>query len=106
MDNTSNKKLNNEIEKLKKEYEKLKNENQELKKENDELKQKLKVYTNSDSHKRYYEKNTETVKQRAKTYMEKVKETNPEKIKEWSHNAYLKRKAKLKAQDEKQSDDE
>jgi hypothetical protein len=30
--------------------------------------------------------------------MEKIKETNPEKLKKWRHNAYLNRKAKLKAQ--------
>lgn len=30
--------------------------------------------------------------------MEKIKETNPEKLKEWRHNEYLNRKAKLKAQ--------
>ena len=30
--------------------------------------------------------------------MEKIKETNPEKLKEWRHNAYIKRKEKLKEQ--------
>jgi hypothetical protein len=30
--------------------------------------------------------------------MEKIKETNPEKLKEWRRLAYLNRKAKLKAQ--------
>ena len=30
--------------------------------------------------------------------MKKIKETNPEKLKEWRHNAYLNRKAKLKEQ--------
>ena len=29
--------------------------------------------------------------------MEKIKETNPEKLKEWKHNAYLNRKAKIKS---------
>ena len=29
-----------------------------------------------------------------------MKETNPEKIKEWRHNAYLKRKEKLKQKEE------
>ena len=29
--------------------------------------------------------------------MEKIKETNPQKLKEWRHNAYLNRKAKLQA---------
>jgi hypothetical protein len=28
--------------------------------------------------------------------MSKLKETNPEKLKEWHHNAYLRRKEKLK----------
>jgi hypothetical protein len=31
--------------------------------------------------------------------MEKIKETNPEKLKEWRHQAYLNRKAKLKVQE-------
>ena len=30
--------------------------------------------------------------------MKKIKETNPEKLKEWRHNAYLNRKAKITAQ--------
>lgn len=33
--------------------------------------------------------------------MEKIKETNPEKLKEWRHNAYIKRKEKLKEQNNK-----
>ena len=32
--------------------------------------------------------------------MEQIKETNPEKIKKWSHQAYLNRKLKLKLQNE------
>jgi hypothetical protein len=32
--------------------------------------------------------------------MEKIKETNPEKLKEWRHQAYLNRKAKLKPKEE------
>ena len=28
--------------------------------------------------------------------MKKIKESNPEKLKEWRHQAYLNRKAKLK----------
>ena len=35
----------------------------------------------------------EVVKEKAKNYMEKIKETNPEKLKEWRHNAYLNCKA-------------
>ena len=76
----------------------LKLEIEELKKKNVELEEKLKLYTNPERNKKYYEKNSNIVKEKAKTYMEKIKETNPEKLKEWRHNAYLNRKAKLQAQ--------
>ena len=75
----------------------LKLEIEELKKKNVELEEKLKLYTNPERNKKYYEKNSNIVKEKAKTYMEKMKETNPEKLKEWRHTAYLNRKAKLKA---------
>jgi len=82
--------MNEEINKLKLEIEELKNKN-------NELEEKLKCYTNPERNKKYYEKNSNIVKEKAKTYMEKIKETNPEKLKEWRHNAYLNHKAKLKA---------
>jgi len=78
----------------------LKLEIEELKKKNNELEEKLKLYTNPERNKKYYEKNSNVVKEKAKTYMEKIKETNPEKLKEWRHTAYLNRKAKLKSQTE------
>ena len=78
---------------------KLKLEIEELKNRNNELEEKLKSYTNPIRNKKYYEKNSDIVKEKAKNYMEKIKETNPEKLKEWRHNAYLNRKAKLKAKD-------
>jgi hypothetical protein len=34
--------------------------------------------------------------------MEKIKETNPEKLKEWSRKAYLNKKEKLKLQKEQE----
>jgi cell division protein FtsB len=80
------------------EFNKLKEENEELKKKNNELEEKLKSYTNNHRHKKYYDNNTEIVKERAKNYMEKIKETNPDKLKEWRHTAYLNRKAKLQTQ--------
>jgi len=83
--------MNEEINKLKLEIE-------ELKTKNNELQEKLKSYTNPTRNKKYYEKNSDIVKEKAKNYMEKIKETNPEKLKEWRHNAYLNRKAKLKTQ--------
>ena len=76
------------------EYEKIKKELEEIKNKNKELEEKLKSYTSNHRHKKYYENNTEIVKERAKNYMDKIKETNPEKLKEWRHNAYLKRKEK------------
>jgi hypothetical protein len=80
------------------EYNKLKKDYDELLNKNKELEEKLKSYTSNHRHKKYYDNNTEIVKDRAKKYMDKVKETNPEKLKEWRHNAYLKRKAKLQTQ--------
>ena len=59
--------------------------------------EKLKSYTNPTRNKKYYEKNSDVVKEKAKSYMEKIKETNPEKLKEWRHQAYLNHKAKSKA---------
>ena len=86
-------KMNDELNKLKLEIEELKNKN-------NELEEKLKLYTNPSRNKKYYEKNSDVVKEKAKNYIEKIKKTNPEKLKEWRHNAYLNRKAKLKAQQE------
>ena len=82
------------------EINKLKHEIDELKNKNIELEEKLKSYTNPHRNKRYYEKNSDVVKENAKNYIEKIKETNPEKLKEWRHQAYLNRKAKLKIKDE------
>ena len=79
---------------------KLMAEIEELKKRNNELEEKLKCYTNPKRNKKYYEKNCEIVKEKAKSYMQTIKETNPEKLKEWRHQAYLNRKAKLKAKEE------
>ena len=79
---------------------KLKLEIEELKNKNLILEEKLKSYTNNHRHKKYYDNNAEVVIQRAKKYMDKIKETNPEKIKEWRHTAYLNRKEKLKQSNE------
>ena len=70
-------------------------ENELLKKKNIELEEKLRSYTNTERNKRYYEKNSEKVKEKAKNYMEKMKTENPEKLKEWRHTAYMNRKVKL-----------
>jgi hypothetical protein len=76
-------------------YNNLMIENELLKKKNIELEEKLRSYTNTERNKRYYEKNSEKVKEKAKNYMEKMKTENPEKLKEWRHTAYMNRKVKL-----------
>jgi hypothetical protein len=87
-----------EIETLRRELEELKIKNSILE---EKLKTKYKKTINS--HRKYYEANIDVVKERAKKYMEKIKVTHPEKLKEWRHTAYLKQKEKrLAAQKEKE----
>ena len=78
------------------EIEIIKKENEELKKTNAELEERLKKYTNGDNHKRYYEKNKEKVKEDGANYLKKLKEENPEKLKEYRRTAYQNKKNKLK----------
>jgi hypothetical protein len=65
-----------------------------LKTQQGELEQRLKKYTNGDNHKRYYEKNKDKIKETGASYLQKLKLENPEKIKEYSHRAYLNQKNK------------
>jgi hypothetical protein len=58
----------------------------------DELETRLKKYTNGDNHKRYYEKNKDKIKESGSLYLQKLKEENPDKIKEYSRKAYIKKK--------------
>ena len=69
-------------------------ENEKLKKEVIELKEHLKRYTFGDNHKRYYEKNKEKVKEGGAKYLQKLKEENPEKLREYWRRAYQNRKQK------------
>jgi hypothetical protein len=64
-----------------------------LKEENTKLKSQLESYNNS--RKSYYEKNKEHVKAQAKEGLKKLAEDNPDKLKEYRRNAYLKRKEKM-----------
>ena len=73
---------------------KLNNKILDLKMQNLDLEQRLKKYTNGENHKRYYEKNKEKIKEVGASYLQKMKAENPEKIKEYSHRAYLKQKEK------------
>jgi hypothetical protein len=67
--------------------EELTKENEDLKAKVVQLEESLQKYTNTDRHKRYYEKNKEKVKARAKEYMERMRNENPDKIKEWRQNS-------------------
>ena len=87
------------------ELELLRKENETLKQQNKELQERLSAYTNSDSHKRYYESHSSEVKEKAKVYLGKLKDTNPEKLKEYRHTAYLNRKAKLQEQKNKEENE-
>jgi hypothetical protein len=69
-------------------------ENNKLKEENSLLKEKLEKYISQ--HKNYYENNKEIVNEKAKLRLKKLLKENPDKIKEYRRNAYLKRKEKLK----------
>jgi len=61
----------------------LQEENKQLKIEVEELRDKLQKYTNSEGHKKYYEKNKEVVKEKAKNYLDNLKTENPDKLKEY-----------------------
>ena len=47
-----------------------------------ELEDNLKKYTNNNRHLKYYENNKEVVKERTKNYVEKLKNENPDKLKD------------------------
>jgi predicted LPLAT superfamily acyltransferase len=66
-----------------------------LQAEIENLKSKLEKYTNNERHRKYYEKNKERVKENAKQYLNRLKEENPDKLKEYRHRAYMKRKEKI-----------
>ena len=62
--------------------------------ENNKLKSQLEKYNNS--RKYYYEKHKEIINEKAKERLKKISQENPDKIKEYARNAYLKRKEKIK----------
>jgi len=78
----------------------LEQENVLLKQKIQELEERLKKYTNGENHKRYYEKNKDKVKEIGANYLNKLKEENPEKLKEYRRTYYLKKKEKMKQDDQ------
>jgi hypothetical protein len=79
----------------------LKEEIEKFKLEINELNEKLKKYTNSQGHKKYYEKNKNIVMEKSKSYLQKLKEENPDKLKEYRKTAYLNRKIKKESEENK-----
>ena len=73
----------------------LKHKIESLEKQLAETQTKLEKYTNNDRHKKYYEKNKTRIKANAKRYLNRLKDDNPEKLKEYRHNAYIKRKERV-----------
>ena len=71
-------------------------ENKQLKVLVEELRGKLSKYSNPVAHQVFYEKNKEKIIKESNERLKKMKETNPEKLKEYRHKAYLNRKEKLK----------
>ncbi len=73
---------------------KLQEENTKLKNTIQELEARLKKYINNEAHKKYYETHKQEIKQQQSKYIEKLREENPDKMKEYWKRAYQKRKEK------------
>lgn len=80
-------------------------ENEILKQKILELEARLKKYTNSKSHQEYYERNKDIVKEKSNARLIRLKEENPDKLKEYRRTAYLNRKAKLQKEKDMVSND-
>lgn len=81
------------------EIEKLKQIIEQQNKKIAELEENLQKYTNSSRHIKYYGNNKDVVKERTRQYAEKLKQENPEKLKEYRRKYYLKRKEKMKEEE-------
>lgn len=86
--------MNDNTNNLVDENNKLKEKIKELEEKIIQQEEKIKKYTNSESHKKYYEEHKDEVKKRGLEYLKKLKQENPEKLKEYRRNAYLRQKEK------------
>ena len=73
---------------------KLREENTKQKQIIQDLETRLKKYTNNQGHKKYLEQHKEQIQTIKNNYLQKLKEENPEKIKEYWRRASQKRKEK------------
>ena len=69
-----------------------------------ELEEKNAIYVDrqNKAQRKYVEANPEITKERKLAYHYKLKETDPERLKAYRHQAYLNRKARLQAQQDEQ----
>ena len=82
-------------------------ENISLKQEIELLKQQIVVLEDkvashitarNEAQRTYYKKHTDVAQQRTRVYLDNLKESDPERLKVYRHQAYINRKAKLQAQ--------
>jgi len=73
---------------------KLREENAKQKQIIQDLETRLKKYTNNQGHKKYLEQHKEQIQTIKNNYLQKLKEENPEKLKEYWRRASQKRKEK------------
>lgn len=75
-------------------------ENKELKEEIEHLRQQVKtleekvsshIISRNQAQRTYYKKHTDVAQQRTRTYLDNLKETDPERLKEYRHTAYARR---------------
>lgn len=79
--------MENQLKELQDENAKLKLEVETLKKENEDITARLKKYTTNPSFKKYYNQNKDAVQETQRRYMNKLKEEDPERIKEYRRQA-------------------
>ena len=81
---------------------KLEEENLQLSEELQKTKEHLKKYTAPESRKKYYEQNKEKIKEQVNEYKKNtnyIYQASPEQKKEYARRAYLKKKDKLKKEE-------
>ena len=90
-------------------------ENKELKEKIETLEKRVKeleeknasyVARQNKAQRKYVEANPEITKERKLAYHYKLKETDPERLKAYRHQAYLNRTARLQAQKEEQKNEQ
>ncbi len=90
--------MDNQVQALQDENTKLKLEIENLKRENEDITARLKKYTTNPSYKNYYNQHKDVVQETQKRYMNKLKEEDPERVKEYRRIANQKYREKKKSE--------